>query len=131
MDNNTQKVEETSPQASSPEKRSLKITNKTNSTFSFPEFISRVIWYIDGILLVLLGFRFVFTLIGVNSANSFANFIYKSSHPLVSPFFSLFKYRQNYGVSHFEYSTLVAMAVYVFVAWGLTGLVNLNNRRVQ
>lgn len=86
---------------------------------------ARVIWYIAGVLLALLAFRFLLALLGANPANSFANFIYTVSHPFVAPFFSLFNYNLRYGVSRFEIYTLVAMAVYAGVAWGLARLVTL------
>jgi hypothetical protein len=43
----------------------------------------------------------------------------------VAPFFGLFGYNMQYGVSKFEIYTLVAMAVYAVVAWGLAKLVTL------
>jgi hypothetical protein len=87
---------------------------------------ARVIWYVAGVLLVLLAFRFVFALLGANPNNGFANFIYTVSHPFVAPFFSLFGYNLRYGISRFETYTLVAMAVYAVIAWGLARLVTLN-----
>lgn len=87
--------------------------------------ISRSIWYVAGVLLVLLGLRFVFTLLGANPSNGFAKFIYSVSHPFVAPFFSLFGYSIHYGVSHFEIFTLVAMVIYGLVAYGLVKLVTI------
>src|SRR5947209_15059091 len=86
---------------------------------------ARIIWYITGVLLVLLAFRFALALLGANPSNAFANFIYTVSHPFVAPFFSLFGYNLRYGVSRFEVYTLVAMAVYAVIAWGLARLVTI------
>jgi hypothetical protein len=88
---------------------------------------ARVIWYIAGVLLVLLAFRFVLALLGANPSNGFANFIYTASHPFVSPFFSLFGYNLHYGVSRFETYTLVAMLVYAVIAWGLARLATIGH----
>lgn len=88
--------------------------------------LTNLIWFICGVVLVLLAFRFVLALLGANSANWFANFIYSVSHPFVAPFFGLFSYDYQYGISRFEAYTLVAMLVYVVIAWGLSALVNLN-----
>jgi hypothetical protein len=85
----------------------------------------RVIWFVAGVLLVLLAFRFVLALLGANPNNAFASFIYDVSHPFVAPFFSLFGYNLQYGVSRFETYTLVAMAVYAIIAYGLTKLVTI------
>lgn len=92
---------------------------------SGPTLAARVIWYIAGVLLVLLAFRFVLALLGANPNNAFADFIYTVSHPFVAPFFSLFGYQLQYGVSRFETYTLVAMAVYAIIAWGLVRLVTI------
>lgn len=87
---------------------------------------AHVIWYVAGVLLVLLAFRFVLALLGANPSNGFADFIYSTSHPFVAPFFSLFSFNTQLGVSHFEIYTLIAMAVYAVIAWGLARLVTLN-----
>jgi hypothetical protein len=91
--------------------------------------VVRIVWFIAGVLLVLLAFRFVFALIGANPANGFADFIYTTSHPFVSPFFSLFSYRLQYGVSRFEIFTLVAMAVYALIAFGIARLLVIDRPR--
>jgi hypothetical protein len=94
-----------------------------------PSIISQIIWLVAGIILILLGFRFLLALLGANPSNSFAHFIYTTSHPFVAPFFNLFNYNNiQYGVSRFEVYTLVAMAVYASVAWILAYLANIGRR---
>lgn len=91
--------------------------------------ISRIIWFVAGIILLLLAFRFVLALLGANTTNSFAQFIYNTSHPFVAPFFNLFNYNSiQYGVSRFEIYTLIAMAVYAAIAWVLAALANIGRR---
>lgn len=85
----------------------------------------RIIWFIADAILILLAFRFVLALLGANPENDFASFIYNVSHPFVAPFFTLFSYSQLYGVSRFEAYTLVAMFVYLVIAWGATRLLDL------
>jgi len=87
--------------------------------------VARIVWFLAGILLVLLAFRFALVLMGANPANGFANFIYTVSHPFAAPFFGLFGYSLRYGVSRVELSTLVAMAVYALVAFGIARLVTI------
>lgn len=91
-----------------------------------PTLASRIIWYIAGVILTLLAFRFVLILLGANRNNGFAEFIYSASNPLVAPFYGLFGYDLQYGVARFEVYTLVAMAVYAIIAFGLARLVTLN-----
>lgn len=89
----------------------------------------RVVWFIAGLILILLAFRFILSLLGANRNNAFADFIYSASQPLVDPFFGLFSYNNyDYGVSRFEVYTLFAMLVYAVLAWGISALINLNRR---
>lgn len=95
---------------------------------SGPNLVARIIWFVAGVILALLALRFVLALLGANPDNAFADFVYDASHPLVAPFFSLFSYDldlQGTG-SRFELYTLVAMAVYALVAWGLARLATIN-----
>lgn len=85
----------------------------------------RVVWLIAGILEVLLAMRFVFALLGANPSNWLASFVYSVTHPFVAPFFSLFNYNYVSGLGRFEVYTLVAMAVYALVAWGIARLVTI------
>lgn len=85
----------------------------------------RIIWFVAGVILVLLGLRFVFALLGANPNNGLANFVYGTTHPLVSPFFGLFSYNYSLGVARFEIYTLVAMLIYALIAWGLARLVTI------
>jgi small-conductance mechanosensitive channel len=92
--------------------------------------MQRIIWYIAGVIIVLLAFRFILTLLGANRSNGFADFIYTTSHPFVAPFFGLFGYNLQYGVSRFELYTLVAIVVYAIIAWGLARLFALRDPEV-
>jgi uncharacterized protein YggT (Ycf19 family) len=127
MADDIQKVRETTTQSGDTVQKTTESKSSRDDKEHRTNVVARVVWFVAGILLVLLGFRFILTLLGANTTNSFANFIYKASHPFVSPFFSLFNYKnQVYGVSRFETYTLVAMVVYALVAWGIAKLVTLN-----
>jgi len=109
--------------------REVVVDRGARGTVSGATLLARIIWYVAGVLLVILAFRFVLALLGANPNNAFANFIYNVSHPFVAPFFSLFGYRLQYGVSRFEVYTLVAMAVYAIIAYGLARLVTIGRPR--
>lgn len=87
-----------------------------------------IIYFIEAVILTLLGLRFIFRLLGANPNNGFADFIYTASHPLVAPFFGLFNYDENLASGHFEVATLVAMVVYALIAWLLVKLVTIGRR---
>ncbi len=127
MADDIQKVRETTTQSGDTVQKTTETKSSSDKAEHRSNVASRVVWFVAGVLLVLLGFRFVLTLLGANTTNSFASFIYKTSHPFVSPFFSLFNYNnQVYGVSRFETYTLVAMVVYAIIAWGIAKLITLN-----
>lgn len=83
---------------------------------------TQLIWLLLGFLEVALGLRFVFRLIGVNAANTFASFLYGLTGFFVAPFASLTGAPASGGMV-FEFSTLIAMVVYALVGWALERLV--------
>jgi hypothetical protein len=88
---------------------------------------ARLVWFVAAILLAILLIRFVLALLGANPANEFARFIYSISYPFVAPFFGLFGYNLHYGVSRFESYTLVAIVVYMLIAWAIARLITINH----
>lgn len=86
----------------------------------------RAVWLVAGILLTLLGLRFLFALLGANPENGLADFVYSVTQPFVSPFFNLFSYDVvSAGRSRIEFFTLVAMLIYGLVAAGIARLLTL------
>lgn len=127
MSEDTQKVTETTTQVGDTVQKTTEVNDSAANADHQQNVAERVIWYIAGIVLVLLSFRFVLALLGANATNGFANFIYSTSHPFVSPFFSLFNYQNNMnGTSQFEVYTLAAIVVYAVIAWGIARLFTLN-----
>jgi hypothetical protein len=76
----------------------------------------------------LLAFRFVLVLLGANPGSGFVDFIYTVSRPFAAPFFGIFGYQLDYGHSRVELSTLVAIAVYALVAYGIARLLTIRQR---
>jgi len=79
---------------------------------------TQIVWYILGILEAILAFRFVLKLLGANSAAGFTNFIYGISRPFAGPFLNVFKVTKVEG-SVFEWTTLLAMLVYLLLAYAI------------
>lgn len=84
----------------------------------------QVIWYILGIIEVVLAFRILLKLLGANTQSGFTSFIYSISNPFALPFAGILGVT---GVSDMilEWSTLIAMAVYAIVAYGIVALLQL------
>lgn len=122
MQEPTTRVEKTTVRAGNTTQTTQEIARPTHDTNHKSNVVSRIIWFIAGVILVLLAFRFILILLGANQSNGFANFIYSASYPLARPFFGLFSYNLQYGVSKVEVSTLVAAAVYTVIAFGISKL---------
>ena len=90
---------------------------------------ARIVWFIVGVINVILAVRFVFALLGANAANGLADFVYTISRPLVSPFFSLFNYQEIDAAGRFEAFTLVAIVVYTLIGWGIAKLTTITQDR--
>jgi hypothetical protein len=81
----------------------------------------QIVWYILGILEVLLAFRFFLKLAGANPGAGFTDFIYAFSYPFAAPFLDVFRISQVDG-KVFEWTTLLAMVVYWIIAYGISRL---------
>ena len=83
---------------------------------------TQIIWLLLGLLEAALALRFVFKLIGVNPANTFATLLYNVTDLFVAPFASLTGAPAAGGMV-LEISTLLAMIVYLLVGWALERIV--------
>ena len=79
---------------------------------------TQIVWYILGIIEVLLAFRFVLKLLGANPDAGFSSFIYGVTYIFATPFLNVFKVARVEG-SILEWTTLLAMLVYWIVAIGI------------
>ena len=84
----------------------------------------QVIWYILGVIEVVLAFRVLLKLLGASTESGFTNFIYMVSNPFALPFAGILGIT---GISNMtlEWSTLIAMGVYAIVAYGIVALFQL------
>lgn len=83
------------------------------------------IYFILGVIEVLIGFRFVFKLLGANTGNDFVAFLYSVSGILTAPFSGIFDAFISQGLaarSVLEPASIIAMIVYAVAAWGLVSL---------
>ncbi len=84
----------------------------------------QVIWYILGVIEVLLAFRIMLKLLGANSQSGFTSFIYAISNPFALPFAGIFGITESSGMI-LEWSTFIAMVVYAIIAYGIVAIFQL------
>jgi len=88
-----------------------------------------LVYYVLGVLEILLAFRLVFKLLGANSVSGFVSFIYSLSSPFVTPFSGIFSTATTSGVNAtaiLEPATIIAMIVYAIVGWGIAKLISIS-----
>lgn len=91
-----------------------------------------VVYFLFGLLEILLAFRLVFKLTGANPVSGFVSFIYSLTQIFILPFSGIFRRTTAPGVETtaiLEPSTLVAMVVYATLAWGIGQLILILSRR--
>ncbi len=86
---------------------------------------TQVVYYILGIIEILLTFRFFLKMLGANPEAGFSAFIYAVTYVFAAPFLAVFKITQVAG-SVVEWTTLLAMFVYFVVAWGIVKLFHMS-----
>ena len=96
----------------------------------------RLVYFVFGILEILLAFRLVFKLAGASLSSGFIDFIYASSGIFIMPFVGIFHRGFAPGVETkavLEPETLVALIVYAVVSWGIVKLIRIlsGNRQIS
>lgn len=79
--------------------------------------IVNIIYYLFGVVELLLLVRVILHLVGANAGNGFANFIDVLSAPFVALFATLVQNPTLGGASVLEVTTMIAMLVWAIVAW--------------
>ncbi len=82
---------------------------------------TRFIWWGTAVLEGFIGLRVVLRLMAANPDNAFANFIYSVTNVFLWPFSGLTVTPQSGGVV-LEISSVIAMLVYLLLAWVFTEL---------
>jgi|ERR1700730_5502189 uncharacterized protein YggT (Ycf19 family) len=83
-----------------------------------------IVGLIVGIVDILIAARFLGKLLGASSQSAFVSFIYQVSTPLVAPFKGIFG-NGGSGTNSFETASLVAIAVYAVIGWGIVVLIRI------
>jgi hypothetical protein len=87
-----------------------------------------LVYYIFGVLEILLAFRLVFKITGASMSSAFVGLIYGITGIFVAPFVGIFRSGFSQGIETtavLEPSTLVALVVYAVLAWGIVKLIRI------
>ena len=122
----TTEVRETTarPDGRQVERQSVQHTGQASGT----TILTRFVWFVVGVINTLIAIRFVLLLLGANQSSGFVDFIYAVTSALVAPFTGIFG-EPVFGSFVFEWSSLLAIAVYSLIAWGIAKLLTLTKPR--
>ena len=90
--------------------------------------VRKIIYYLTGILEILLACRFILKLFGASSQSAFVSIIYSVTQVFVWPFNGIFNTAVTKGIetqSVFEPGTIIAMIVYALIAYGIVKLIKI------
>jgi len=87
-----------------------------------------IVWLVLGIVEALLIMRVILKAGAANPTAGFVQFVYNASAPLVVPFQGIFPTPATAN-SVLELSSLVAIAVYALIAWGIVRLLTILDTR--
>jgi hypothetical protein len=96
--------------------------------------IEYLVYFLFGLLEILLAFRLVLKLTGASMASAFVGFIYGITGLFTLPFMGIFHRGFAPGVETkavLEPETLVALVVYAVVAWGIVKLIRISSGKQQ
>lgn len=96
--------------------------------------VEYLIYFIFGVLEILLAFRLVLKLLGASLSSNFVSFIYDFSKMFIWPFEGIFSKATAQGAETtavFEPATLVAIIVYSLIAFGIVKLVRIFSGKKQ
>jgi uncharacterized protein YggT (Ycf19 family) len=88
----------------------------------------QIVWFVAGVIDVLVGLRFVLELFGASTASPFVSLVYGVTAPLVAPFRGIFPVAGQSGFV-FEPAALVALAIYPLIALGVASLIRILSQR--
>jgi hypothetical protein len=75
-------------------------------------------WFV-AVIEVMLAIRFILHLIGADPSNLFAGFLYSFTEIILVPFKGIVPSPSIHLYQSFEWSTLIAMAIYALVFWAI------------
>jgi hypothetical protein len=100
------------------------VADEAAGRWSVLDLVTRLIWFLTGLLMVGLVLRFLFKAAGANTGSSFVSFVYNSTAVFVAPFRGIFTDSVS-GNNVFEVSTLVAIVIWALVAFFVTWLLGI------
>ena len=104
------------------------VTTETKRVATGSQTVEYLVYFLFGVLEILLAFRLVLKLTGASISSAFVGLIYGLTGIFVLPFEGIFRRGYTQGIetaSVLEPSTIVALIVYAVLAWGIVKLIRI------
>lgn len=85
--------------------------------------IAQILYTIDLLIETIISLRFIFKLFGASEANAIVRWIYEISGAFISPFEGIITANWHIGSLYIDVNALVALVVYMLVAFVLIEIV--------
>lgn len=89
----------------------------------------QIVYLVFGIIEVLIAIRVVLKLLAANPNAGFSSFIYGITEPLVAPFLGVFPQPSGDNGSVFELSSVLAIIVYMLLAYVIVRVIHIMSHR--
>lgn len=86
------------------------------------------VWYVVGLIDVLLALRLLFLLLGANNTG-FASILYQVTLPLMILYRGIFP-APGTETGYFDTASVLAIIVYSLIGWGIVSLIAINRRKL-
>ncbi|MFA5750126.1 MAG: YggT family protein [Candidatus Shapirobacteria bacterium] len=96
--------------------------------------IEYIIYFLFGVLEILLVFRLILKLTGASLTSGFVRLIYNLTGIFILPFNGVFSKGYTQGIettSVLEPATIVALIIYIILAWGIVKLIRISSGEQQ
>lgn len=81
------------------------------------QWTARVIYFVFGVIEIVIAIRILLKLIAANEASGFARFIYGFTAPFLAPFQNVVNSPRARNGSTFEISSILAILIYLLISW--------------
>ena len=106
------------------------VTTEVKAKATSYQTIEYLLYFVFGVLEVLLTLRLVLKLLGAGVTSSFVDGLYRLSGIFITPFEGIFRRGVSQGIetsSVLEPATVVAIVVYALVVWGIVTLLRISS----
>lgn len=90
--------------------------------------IAAVVYYIAGLISLILAIRFLLIFLGANNTGV-VNWVYQITQPFVAPFYGIFGKTALYGNARIEWESLFAIIAIGIISYAIVGFLGLFNNR--